>query len=90
MQTPVGLQTFTFIARVEGTTLIGTIANGADEPIEIADGVVDGLASSWKLSVKKPMAMTLIFSATEGNDSLSGTVKPGFFPAVNFSGTRIT
>jgi hypothetical protein len=58
MQTPMGLQTFTFIAKVEGTSLTGTIANGADEPIEITDGIVEGLAASWKLTVKKPMPMT--------------------------------
>jgi hypothetical protein len=90
MQTPMGLQTFTFIAKVAGTTLTGTIANGADEPIEITDGSVEGLAASWKLTVKKPMPMTLSFSATEDGNSLSGTAKPGFFPAVNFSGVRLT
>jgi hypothetical protein len=40
MQTPMGLQTFKFIAKVEGTSLTGTIANGTDEPIEITDGIV--------------------------------------------------
>jgi hypothetical protein len=90
MQTPVGLQTFTFIANVEGTTLTGTIASGADDPIEITDGIVENLAASWKLTVKKPMPMTLLFSATEDGNSLSGTAKPGFFPAVKFSGVRLT
>ena len=90
MQTPMGLQTFTFIAKVEGTSLTGTIANGADEPIEITDGIVEGPAASWKLAVKKPMPMTLAFDATEDGNSLSGTAKPGFFPAVKFSGVRLT
>jgi hypothetical protein len=85
-----GLQTFTFIAKVEGTKLTGTIAKDADEPIEITDGTVDGSAASWKLTVKKPMAMTLTFAATEDSNSLSGTAKPGFFPAVKFSGVRLT
>src|SRR5882762_7796944 len=89
MQTPMGLQTFTFIAKVEGTTLTGTIANGADEPIAITDGIVEGSAASWKLAVKKPMPMALSFSATEDGNSLSGTAKPGFFPAVKFSGVRV-
>jgi hypothetical protein len=85
-----GLQTFTFIAKVEGTKLTGTIAKDADEPIEITEGTVDGSAASWKLTVKKPMAMTLAFAATEESNSLSGTAKPGFFPAVKFSGVRLT
>jgi hypothetical protein len=84
-----GLQTFSFIAKAEGTTLTGTIANGADEPVEITDGVLEGLAASWKLTVKKPMPMTLSFSATEDGNNLSGMVKPGFFPPVRFSGVRM-
>jgi hypothetical protein len=65
MQTPMGLQTFMFIAKVEGTSLTGTIANGTDEPIEITDGVIEGSAASWKLTVKKPMPMTGIFPGRE-------------------------
>jgi hypothetical protein len=90
MQTPMGLQTFTFFAKVESTLLTGTIANGADEPIAISDGIVEGFAASWKLTVKKPMPMTLAFSATEDSNSLAGTAKAGPFPAVTFSGVRIT
>jgi hypothetical protein len=89
MQTPMVLQTFTFVAKAEGTSLAGTIANGADQPIAISDGVVDGFAASWKLTVKKPMPMTLSFSATEVGNSLAGTAQAGPFPAVKFSGVRI-
>jgi len=35
------------------------------------------------------LPMTLTFAATEDSNSLSGTAKPGFFPAVKFSGVRI-
>jgi len=90
MQTPMGLETFTFVAKVEGTSLTGTFAKGADAPIEISDGIVEGLAASWKLTVKKPMPMTLSFTATQDSNSLSGMAKPGVFPAVKFSGVRIT
>ena len=89
MQTPMGLQTLTFIAKVEGKTLTGTMARGAEEPVAITDGAVEALAATWKLTVKTPMPMTLAFSGTDGGNSLSGTVKPGFFPAIPFSGTRI-
>ena len=57
--------------------------------IEIFDGVIDGAALSWKVSITGPMPMTTLEfgGAIEGN-RLSGTVVLGEFGNSTFSGTR--
>ena len=87
--TPLGERRGLLSLRSDGNALHGSqMADG--NSIEIFDGVIDGAALSWKVSITDPMPMTLEFSgAIEGN-RLSGTVVLGEFGNSTFSGTRST
>jgi hypothetical protein len=86
--TPLGERRGVLSLKTEGNTLCGSqMADG--NTIEIFDGVVDGAALSWKVSVTDPMPMTVEFSGSIDGDQLSGTVVLGEFGNSTFSGRRL-
>jgi hypothetical protein len=86
--TPLGERRGVLSLRTEGKTLYGSqMADG--NSTEIFDGVVDGSALSWKISITDPMPLTLEFSGSIDGDQLSGTVVLGEFGNSAFSGTRL-
>jgi hypothetical protein len=88
INTPMGAQTGELTLATDGATLTGKMV-GAQGEMAISDGAIDGNSLTWKAQMTSPMPMTLEFSATVDGDSISGSVKLGFFGNATFSGTRI-
>jgi hypothetical protein len=86
--TPLGERRGVLSLRTEGNALYGS-QKADGNSIEIFDGVVDGTALSWKVSIIDPMPLTLKFSGSIDGDGLSGTVVLGEFGNSTFLGTRL-
>ena len=87
IKSPMGTQESTVTLTSGAGTLTGTVS-GTDGSQDIADGEVDGNRVSWKISIAKPMAVTLKFTGVIDGDKISGDVKAGMFPSFPFSGSR--
>jgi hypothetical protein len=85
--TPLGERRGVLSLRTEGSTLYGSQMSDGNST-EIFDGVVDGTALSWKLSITDPVPLTLKFSGSIDGDQLSGTVVLGEFGNSMFWGKR--
>jgi len=86
--TPLGERRGLLSLRAVGNTLYGSqMADG--NSTEIFDGVVDGTALSWKLSITDPMPLILKFSGSINEDQLNGTVVLGEFGNSTFSAARL-
>lgn len=86
LKTPMGAQQFTL-------TLAETPAQGQ---IATPDGVVplealaiSGDSVTFEFDLTKPMKIHAKGSLTADGDTISGTVRPGPFPAMPISGTRV-
>lgn len=88
VNTPMGTQESTLVVKADGATLSGTQSAGHGEGRPIDDGTVDGNTISWKASITKPMAMTLVFTGTVDGDNLEGSVRLGMFGSAKFTGVR--
>ncbi len=87
LQTPMGAQSSTVELVTDGNALSGTQSgNGESGPIQ--DGHIDGDTATWKVSITRPMSLTVTFTAKIDGDSISGTAKAGMFPKSTFSGSR--
>jgi hypothetical protein len=85
--TPLGERRGVLSLKTDGKVLRGRqMADG--NSTEIFDGIADGAALSWKISITDPMPMTLAFSGSIEGDRLTGTVALGEFGNSPFSGTR--
>ena len=85
--TPLGERRGVLSLRTEGNRLYGSQMSDGNST-EIFDGVVDGTALSWKLSITDPVPLTLKFSGSIDGDQLSGTVVLGEFGNSMFWGKR--
>ena len=85
--TPLGERRGVLSLKADGKVLRGRqMADG--NSTEIFDGIADGAALSWKISITDPMPMTLAFSGSIDGDRLTGTVALGEFGNSPFSGAR--
>ncbi len=85
--TPMGAQKGTLTLVADGDKLTGTMS-GAQGTTDIQSGAVNGNDVSWKIDITSPMPMTLEFSGTVDDDSISGNVKLGAFGNAAFEGAR--
>ena len=86
--TPLGERRGVLSLRTEGNTLYGSQMSDGNST-EIFDGVVDGTALSWKLSITDPVPLDFLkFSGSIDGDQLSGTVVLGEFGNSMFWGKR--
>ena len=85
--TPLGERRGVLSLRTEGNRLYGSQMSDGNST-EIFDGVVDGTALSWKLSITDPVPLTFKFSGSIDGDQLSGTVVLGEFGNSMFWGKR--
>jgi hypothetical protein len=87
LQTPMGAQSSTVELVTDGNALSGT-QSGNGESGPIYDGRIEGDTATWKVSITRPMSLTVTFTAKVDGDSISGTAKAGMFPKSTFSGSR--
>lgn len=86
-ETPMGEQRSVFTVIREGDRFSGT--NSAEiGTVDIEDGRIDGTQISWKMSVTRPMSITLVGKATIDGDQLAGKVVAGIFGSGRMTGTR--
>ncbi|HET7491800.1 MAG TPA: hypothetical protein VFK01_07960 [Bradyrhizobium sp.] len=87
MNTPMGDRETTLSLKSAGGALTGTQAAEGNST-EIFDGTVDGNEVSWKVSIDKPMPLTLEFTGKISGDSIAGDVGIGPMGSFPFSGKR--
>jgi len=85
--TPLGPQHARLTLTQTATTLTGH-AEGDIGQVPLTGTVTDNTAQ-WKMSVTKPMPVTLEVTATATPDAITGTVKAGFFGTYPLTGTRL-
>ena len=88
MKTPIGEQQSTLTLVTSGNTLQGTMSSGSMGSTTLRDGTIDGDNAAWKADISQPMSMTLEFTASVADDTISGNAKLGMFGNAPFSGTR--
>ena len=87
MTTPMGERQATLSLKAAGGTLTGT--QGAEgNTAEIFDGTISGDAVNWKVSIDKPMPLTLEFIGTVSGDGMSGEMGNGPMGSFPFTGTK--
>ncbi len=87
MNTPMGDRETTLSLKSGGGALTGTQAAEGNST-EIFDGRVDGDDVSWKVSIDRPMPLTLEFAGKISGDSIAGDVGIGPMGSFPFTGKR--
>ncbi|MBH5401940.1 hypothetical protein HZZ13_29725 [Bradyrhizobium sp. CNPSo 4010] len=87
MTTPMGEQQAMLSLKAADGTLTGTLG-AAGNTAEIFDGIASGDNVSWKVSIDKPMPLTLEFTGTVSGDSISGEMGIGPMGSFPFAGAR--
>ncbi len=64
-------------------------ATSKDETVPFLNIKADGNRLTWDQDVTTPMKLTLKFDVVVDGDSMTGTSKPGMFPASKVHGTRV-
>src|SRR3546814_13945183 len=83
---PMGEQSISLTLISEGESLRGT-ADTPYGPESFEDGTAkNGTDLAWEFDVRKPMPMTLKFTATVAGDEIDGTVAAGMFGKFEFHG----
>ena len=79
IETPMGVQTPVLTLKQDGDALTGALSTG-DGAAPVTDPKLNGRTLTFSLPIKKPMPLTLSFSAEIHDDNtLSGKVKFGLF-----------
>jgi hypothetical protein len=86
VKTPMGDQDVTLDFTTSGSTLTGTMSNGAGA-VPIEDGKVDGDKVSWRARITVPLPLTVDCTGTVEGDTISGTASTSFGGSP-FSGKR--
>jgi hypothetical protein len=87
MSTPMGDRQATLSLKNSGGKLTGT--QGAEgDSAEIFDGTANGDDLAWKVSITKPMPLTLEFTGKVTGDSIAGEMGIGPMGSFPFTGTR--
>jgi hypothetical protein len=87
MSTPMGDRNTTLSLKSSGDALTGTQAAEGDSA-EIFDGTVNGDSVAWKVSIVKPMPLTLEFTGKVAGDIISGDMGIGMMGSFPFTGKR--
>jgi hypothetical protein len=88
IESPIGKQQINLDLVEDGSAVTGTATASDGDLAEIFNGTATGNELSFKLTVLKPMKMTIQFAITVAGDSFRGTAKPGIFPASTVTGVR--
>lgn len=89
-KTPMGDQkgTFSVVPSDDDKSFTGAFT-GPLGSIDIEDGVIDGNALTFKVTMTAPMPMTIEGKASVNGDAITGEMIAGGFGALQMSGTRI-
>ncbi len=88
INSPLGKQDASVDFTEEDGKLGGTFHNRSQKvSTEILDGSVSGSELTWQVHLQR-MKMTLTFTTTVSDDTMSGKVKAGLFGAFDVSGHR--
>jgi len=85
--TPVGTQSFV-LELTEREGVVEGIAKGNAETTPLITPILDGNRLTWKLSITKPVRLTLTFDVTIHGDTLTGTAKAGLLLTSKVMGAR--
>jgi len=86
IKTPMGDKSGVLELKTVGTTLTGSLSDGAHY-VEINDGKVVGNTLYWSAKITSPMHMKFKFTATVDEDRISGVAKH-LLGKATFTGTR--
>jgi len=86
--TPIGEQEVLLDIDHKEGELSGTATQGG-ETVPFLEPTVNGDQIQWSQRITKPMRMQIRFELTRAGDTLSGRAKPGFFPGIGVSGSRV-
>ena len=85
--TPIGKISAVFDITDQDGAIQG-IARSDAETVDFIDPVADGNRLTWTQNVTTPMKLNLKFDVTVEGDTMTGTSRPGLFPASKVTGTR--
>ena len=85
MSTPMGEQKGQLVVASETQA---HMVNGEGEIDELMDFAIVANKLSWKVHIKKPMPMKLVFEVLLDGDTLDGKFRPGMFPPGPVKGVR--
>lgn len=89
LNSPMGKQDVSLDLKEEDGQLTGTLVNNTSNiTSEIIEGAVDGDELRWKVKLPKGK-LTLTFTTTVQEDTMSGKVKAGMFGSFGLSGQRV-
>ena len=88
LDTLIGKMEVSFMITDVGGVLSGQ-ATSKDETVPFLNIRADGDRLTWDQDVTTPMKLTLKFDVVVDGDTMTGTSKPGMFPASKVNGTRI-
>lgn len=89
LNSPMGKQDVSLDLKEVDGQLSGTLVNTTnDMTSEILEGTVEGDELRWKVQLPKGK-MTLTFTTTVVDDTMSGKVKAGMFGSFKLSGQRV-
>jgi hypothetical protein len=87
VKTPIGEQRGNLAIKPDGTAFTGSLSG--DLGSQDVSGTVSQDTVRWAMEVLQPMALKLDCTATIDDDTLTGTVKAGFFGTYPMTGTRV-
>jgi hypothetical protein len=87
VKSPMGEQKSVLTLKSEGNKVTGTSAAQGGQ-LEILDGKIDGSKLSWRMELKQPFAITLLFEVTINGDKMEGTVTAGSYGKSPLAATR--
>ena len=88
LDTLIGKMEVSFVITNTDGVLAGQ-ATSKDETIPFLNIKAEGNRLTWDQDVTTPMKLTLKFDVVVDSDVMTGTSKPGMFPASKVHGTRI-
>jgi hypothetical protein len=89
LNSPMGKQDVSLDLKEVDGQLSGILVNTTnDMTSEILEGTVEGDELRWKVKLPKGK-MTLVFTTTVTEDTMSGKVKAGMFGSFKLSGQRV-
>jgi hypothetical protein len=70
-------------------TLTGMATIDDNDPSPLYEGTVDGNDLSWRVEIKKPFKLKILFMMVRDGDTITGKGKAGRWPASKIRGKRI-